>query len=151
MPPNILTSHRGRTLAVRLTGPLDRRLASAFFSRLLSAQAGYDELIVDVTAVEEVQDTGIAALRLLRHRAREAGKRLTIIDCSRHDCAGQASTPREHGTTASHFPWTVPPQGHAAGLQRAASRIAMPGRLGGMTRGALFRRAPMSDQGLTPS
>ena len=61
MPPNILTSHRGRTLAIRLTGPLDRRLASGLFSRFLSAQSGYDELVVDLTGIDEVHDTGLAA------------------------------------------------------------------------------------------
>jgi ABC-type transporter Mla MlaB component len=146
MPPNILTSHRGRTLDIRVTGPLDRRLASALFSRFLSAQSGYDELVLDLTDVEEVHDTGIAALRLLRNRAREAGKRLTILDCARHDCAGRASAPRERGTAANHFPWTSPPHGYGTGLQRAASRIAAPGRYGGVTRGALFPRAPMTGQ-----
>lgn len=146
MPPNLLTSHRGRTLAVRVTGPLDRRLASVLFSRFLSAQSGYDEVIIDLTDVDEVHDTGLAALRLLRNRARDAGKRLTIIDCSRHDCAGQATAPRERGTAANHFPWTLPPHGHGAGLQRATSRIAMPGPRVNMTRGALFPRAPMPGQ-----
>jgi ABC-type transporter Mla MlaB component len=148
MPPNILTSHRGRTLAVRLTGPLDRRLASGLFSRLLSAQSGYDELVVDLTGVDEVHDTGLAALRLLRNRARSAGKRLTVIDAYRHDSvagshrAATAGVPR----AAGHLPWALPAHAQRVGLQRATSRIATPGRHGGIVRGTLFPRAPMSGQ-----
>jgi len=123
MPPNVLTSTRGSTLTVRLTGPLDRRLASSLFSRLLAAQSGYNDLVLDLTRVEEVHDTGLAALRLLRNRAREAGKRLTIIDCSRHDCAGQASAPRERGTAVTPalttYPWALAPYGHWAELHSA--------------------------------
>ena len=148
MPPNILTSHRGRILAVRLTGPLDRRLASGLFSRLLAAQSGYDELVVDLTGVDEVHDTGLAALRLLRNRARSAGKRLTVIDAYRHDCvagshrAATAGVPR----AASHLPWALPAHSQRVGLQRATSRIATPGRHGAVTCGTPFPRAPVAAQ-----
>ena len=149
MPPNILTSHRGRTLAVRLTGPLDRRLASGLFSRLLAAQSGYDELVVDLTGVDEVHDTGLAALRLLRNRARSAGKRLTVIDAYHHDCVAgshRATTAGVVPRAASHLPWALPAHAQHVGLQRVTSRIAMPGRHGGIVRGTLFPRAPMSGQ-----
>lgn len=148
MPPNVLTSHRGRTLDIRVTGPLDRRLASALFSRFLSAQSGYDELVLDLTDVEEVHDTGLAALRLLRDRARSAGKRLTVIDASRHDYVAQkrASTTAVVPRAAGHFPWALPAQAHGASLQRATSRIATPGRHGAVTRGTPFPRAPVAAQ-----
>jgi anti-anti-sigma regulatory factor len=85
MPPNIHTSTQGSTLTVRLSGPLDRRIASSLFSRFLSAKSRYDDLIVDITGVDEVSDAGLAALRLLRTRARQAGKRLAVVDCHPDD------------------------------------------------------------------
>lgn len=85
MPPNIHTSTHGSTLTVRLSGPLDRRIASSLFSRFLSAKSRYDALIVDLTEVDEVDDAGLAALRLLRTRAREAGKRLAVVDHHQDD------------------------------------------------------------------
>jgi ABC-type transporter Mla MlaB component len=148
MPPNVLTSPRGATLNVRVTGPLDRRLASALFSRLLSAQSGYDELVIDLTGVDEVHDTGLAALRLLRNRARSAGKRLTVIDAYRHDYVAQtrAGTAAVVPRAAGHFPWALPAQVQGASLQRATSRIATPGRHGAGTRGTPFPRAPAAAQ-----
>ena len=101
-----------------------------------------------VTWPEEVHDTGLAALRLLRDRARSAGKRLTVIDASRHDYVAQkrASTTAVVPRAAGHFPWALPAQAHGASLQRATSRIATPGRHGAVTRGTPFPRAPVAAQ-----
>ena len=79
MRPSLRTSRHGGSFTVALTGPLDQRIASSHFSRLLASNSKADELILDVTDVDSIHDTGIAALRLLRHRADEAGKRLTVV------------------------------------------------------------------------
>lgn len=101
MPPNIHTSTRGSTLTVKVSGPLDRRIASSLFSRFLSAKSRYDELIVDLAGVDEVHDAGLAALRLLRTRARQAGKRLAVVGCHQEDglrlrASGQPTKPPTH-------------------------------------------------------
>jgi len=79
MPPSIRTSHHGATLTIELGGPLDHRLASGLFSRLLAADSRAKEVILDLSAIDCVRDSGIAALRLLRHRAHQAGKHLTVV------------------------------------------------------------------------
>ena len=101
MPPNIHTSTRGSTLTVKVSGPLNRRIASSLFSRFLSAKSRYDELIVDLAGVDEVHDAGLAALRLLRTRARQAGKRLAVVGCYQEDglrlrASGQPTMPPTH-------------------------------------------------------
>lgn len=48
-------------------------------NRLLASNSGADKLILDVRDVDSVRDSGLAALRLLRHRAHQAGKRLTVV------------------------------------------------------------------------
>ena len=78
-PPCIRTSHRGATVTVTLAGPLDHRLASGLFSRLLASSSHARELLLDLTNAECPRDSGLAALRLLRHRAQEAGKLLTVV------------------------------------------------------------------------
>ena len=95
MPPNIHTSTHGNTLTVRLSGPLDRRIASSLFSRFLSARSRYDDLIVDITDVDEVSDAGLAALRLLRTRARQAGKRLAVVGSYQDDRLVRSPAPLE--------------------------------------------------------
>lgn len=101
MPPNIHTITRGSTLTVKVSGPLDRRIASSLFSRFLSAKSRYDELIVDLAGVDEVHDAGLAALRLLRTRAPQAGKRLAVVGCHQEDglrlrASGQPTKPPTH-------------------------------------------------------
>lgn len=86
MTANIQTSACGATLTVRLTGPLDQRIASSFFNRFLAARSRFDELIVDLTGIDAVYDAGLAALRLLRTRARQAGKRLAVVRCNGEGC-----------------------------------------------------------------
>jgi anti-anti-sigma regulatory factor len=87
-----------------LSGPLDRRIASSLFSRFLSAKSRYDDLIVDITGVSEVSDAGLAALRLLRTRARQAGKRLAVVDSHPDDRLIRAPSPLEAATARSAFP-----------------------------------------------
>lgn len=94
MPPNLQTTRRGNTFTVVLAGPLDERLASGHFSRLLASSSGADELILDVRDVDSVRDSGLAALRLLRHRAHQAGKRLTVVT---HDSAAQGERTAREG------------------------------------------------------
>ena len=79
MPASIRTTCHDGTLRIELAGPLDYRLASGLFSRLLASRCNARELILDLTAVDAFRDSGLAALRLLRHRARQAGKQLTVI------------------------------------------------------------------------
>ena len=93
----------------------------------------------------------IAALRLLRNRARSAGKRLTVIDSHPSDRLASAPVPHERTAAplpqlASDRPWASAPHAHGLGLPRAWSRIATPARRGGLTCGALFARAPMAGQ-----
>jgi ABC-type transporter Mla MlaB component len=95
MPANIHTSTRGNTLTVRVSGPLDRRIASSLFSRFLLARSRYDELVIDLTGVDEVYDAGLAALWLLRSRARQAGKRLYVVDSYKDACIAHSATPRD--------------------------------------------------------
>jgi ABC-type transporter Mla MlaB component len=95
MPANIHTSTRGNTLTVRVSGPLDHRIASSLFSRFLSAKSTYDKLIIDLTGVDEVFDAGLAALRLLRNRAREAGKRLAVVSWRREGVLAHPPALRE--------------------------------------------------------
>ena len=99
MPANIHTSTRGNTLTVRVSGPLDRRIASSLFSRFLLARSRYDELVIDLTDVDEVYDAGLAALRLLRSRARQAGKRLSVVDSYKGDCIAHSATPSDEEHT----------------------------------------------------
>jgi len=99
VPANIHTSTRGNTLTVRVSGPLDRRIASSLFSRFLLAKSRYDELVIDLTGVDEVYDAGLAALRLLRTRARQAGKRLAVVGCYKEDCIARSSAPNDRERT----------------------------------------------------
>ena len=99
MPANIHTSARGNTLTVRVSGPLDRRIASSLFSRFLLAKSRYDELVIDLTGVDEVYDAGLAALRLLRTRARQAGKRLAVVGCYKEDCIARSPAPNDRERT----------------------------------------------------
>lgn len=93
MQANVQISTRGNTLTVKVSGPLDRRIASSLFSRSLSAKSRYDELIIDLSSVDEVYDTGLAALRLVRNRARQAGKRLALVGCFKEDYIAQSPAP----------------------------------------------------------
>ena len=99
MPANIHTNTRGNTLTVRVSGPLDRRIASSLFSRFLLAKSRYDELVIDLTGVDEVYDAGLAALRLLRTRARQAGKRLAVVGCYKEDCIARSPAPNDRERT----------------------------------------------------
>ena len=99
MPANIHTSTRGNTLTVRVSGPLDHRIASSLFSRFLLAKSRYDELVIDLTGVDEVYDAGLAALRLLRTRARQAGKRLAVVGCYKEDCIARSPAPNDRERT----------------------------------------------------
>lgn len=99
MPANIHTSTRGNTLTVRVSGPLDRRIASSLFSRFLLAKSRYDELVIDLAGVDEVYDAGLAALRLLRTRARQAGKRLAVVGCYKEDCLARSPAPNDEEHT----------------------------------------------------
>jgi anti-anti-sigma regulatory factor len=99
MPANIHTSTRGNTLTVRVSGPLDRRIASSLFSRFLLAKSRYDELVIDLSGVDEVYDAGLAALRLLRTRARQAGKRLAVVGCYKEDCMARSPAPNDEEHT----------------------------------------------------
>ena len=99
MPANIHTSTRGNTLTVRVSGPLDHRIASSLFSRFLLAKSRYDELVIDLTGVDEVYDAGLAALRLLRTRARQAGKRLAVVGCYKEACLARSPAPNDRERT----------------------------------------------------
>lgn len=79
MPSCIRTSRQGTSLTVVMAGSLDHRLASSHFSRLLASSSETDELILDVSGVDSIRDSGLAALCLLRRRAHQAGKRLTVV------------------------------------------------------------------------
>ena len=101
MPANIHTSTRGNTLTVRVSGPLDRRIASSLFSRFLLAKSRYDELVIDLAGVDEVTDAGLAALRLFRTRARQAGKRLAVVGCYKEDCIARSPAPNDEEHTSA--------------------------------------------------
>jgi ABC-type transporter Mla MlaB component len=130
MPANIHTSTRGNTLTVRLSGPLDRRIASSLFSRFLLARSRYDELVIDLTGVDEVCDAGLAALWLLRSRARQAGKRLSVVDSYKEDCIAHPATPRDEEHTpvtaaAGQVPPELSPLVCAPGLRHACAPPAL--------------------------
>ena len=132
MPANIHTSTRGNTLTVRVSGPLDRRIASSLFSRFLLARSRYDELVIDLTGVDEVHGAGLAALRLFRNRARQAGKRLAVVGCYKEDITVHSPAPNDE----EHTPVPVD-AGHALrercpffgspGLRRACAPAALSG------------------------
>jgi len=92
MPANIHTSTRGNTLTVRVSGPLDRRIASSRFSRFLLARSRYDELIIDHTGVDEVYDAGLASFGCPPQPARQAGKRLSVVGGYKEDCIAHSAT-----------------------------------------------------------
>jgi len=126
VPANIHTSARGNTLTVRVSGPLDRRIASSLFSRFLSAKSRYDELVIDLTGVDQVYDAGLAALRLLRTRARQAGKRLAVVGCYKEDCIARSPAPNDEEHTpvpavAGHTHRESSPFLAAPGLRRACA------------------------------
>jgi anti-anti-sigma regulatory factor len=155
MPANIHTSTRGNTLTVRVSGPLDRRIASSFFTRFLSAKSRYDELIIDLTGVDEVYDAGLAALRLLRTRAREAGKRLAVVDWHQEDVLTHSPALREgeHAAAppvvAGNPPWAMPPYAAyalAAGRPRAPRQPATPPTHSGESLQGSSPRAPVTCQ-----
>jgi anti-anti-sigma regulatory factor len=130
MPANVHTSTRGNTLTVRVSGPLDRRIASSLFSRFLVAKSRYDDLIVDLTEVDAVYDAGLAALRLLRKRARQAGKRLAVVGCYKQDCIAHSPAPNDEGHTpvpaaAGHTLRELSPSVGAPGLRHACAPAAL--------------------------
>lgn len=130
MPANIRTSTRGNTLTVRLSGPLDRRIASSLFSRFLLARSRYDEVVIDLAGVDEVYDAGLAALWLLRSRARQAGKRLSVVGCYQEDCIGHSATPNDEEHTrltgaAGQAPLEPSPLVGASGLRHACAPAAL--------------------------
>jgi ABC-type transporter Mla MlaB component len=130
VPANIHTSTRGNTLTVRVSGPLDRRIASSLFSRFLLARSRYDGLVIDLTGVDEVYDAGLAALWLLRSRARRAGKRLSVVDSYKGDCIAHSATPsdEEHTpviATAGQSPLELSPFVGAPGLRHACQPPAL--------------------------
>lgn len=68
MPANIYISTRGNTLTVRLSGPLDGRIASSLFNRFLLAKSRYDELV---------------------------GKRLAAVGCYEEGCIAHSPAPND--------------------------------------------------------
>jgi anti-anti-sigma regulatory factor len=127
---NIYTSTRGNTLTVRVSGPLDRRIASSLFSRFLMAKSRYDELVIDLTGVDEVYDAGLAALRLLRTRARQAGKRLAVVGCYKEGCIGHSPALNDEEQTpvpaaAGYTLRELSPFLGAPGLHRAHAPAAL--------------------------
>jgi len=126
MPANIHTSTRGNTLRVRVSGPLDPRIASSRFSRFLLARSRYDELISDLTGVDEVYDAGLAVLWLLRSRARQAGKRLSVVGGYKEDCIPHSATSNDEEHTpvtaaAGQAPLEPSPLVGAPGLRHACA------------------------------
>jgi anti-anti-sigma regulatory factor len=130
MPANIHTSTRGNTLTVRVSGPLDRRIASSLFSRFLLARSRYDELVIDLTGVDEVYDAGLAALWLLRSRARQAGKQLFVVDSYKEGCIAHSATPSDerHAPVtgvAGQAPLELSPPVGVRGLRHACQPPAL--------------------------
>lgn len=130
MPANIHTRTRGNTLTVRVSGPLDRRIASSLFSRFLLAKSRYDELVIDLTDVDEIHDAGLAALWLLRSRARQAGKRLSVVDSYKEDRIAHSVTPNDEEHTplpgaAGQAPLDLSPLVGEPGLRRACAPAAL--------------------------
>jgi len=83
MPVQIRTALRDDKVTVGVQGSLDLSLASAVLNRVFGAEASPREVILDLGEVDTVFESGLAALLVLKRRAKQAGRRLHIVNCSR--------------------------------------------------------------------
>jgi anti-anti-sigma regulatory factor len=93
--------HRGKvTLRIELHGRLDIRYTRKLFRALTTETKSIAGYIIDLRAVREVYDSGVALLLMANRLARAASLPLKLVNCD----PGLARRCRSLGLTVAHKP-----------------------------------------------